>query len=88
MDDKRKDPRLGIRLEVELHIEGEAASLHTRDLSNNGVFLETAEQQLPEVGTIVYLKLKHGFQDGDAPMVKAQIVRADEDGIALKFLDN
>jgi hypothetical protein len=87
MDEKRKDPRLGIRLEVELQLEGESASLHTRDLSNKGVFLEADQVHLLDVGTIVYLKLKQGLQQGDAPLVKAQVVRADNDGIALKFLD-
>lgn len=88
MDDKRREPRLNIRLEVELHAEGEPASLHTRDLSNKGAFLEASERQLPDVGTIVYIKLKQGFQDGDAPLVKAEIVRSDNDGIALKFLED
>ena len=88
MNDNRKDTRLSIRLEVELHIEGQAASLHTRDLSNNGVYIEASERQLPTVGSIVYIKLKQGFQGEDAPMVKAQVVRADNDGIALKFLES
>lgn len=87
MSDKRQDPRLGIRLEVELQIEGESASLHTRDLSNKGVFIESEQQKLPTVGAIVYIKLKQGLQ-GDVPLVKAQVVRADGDGIALKFLDD
>jgi hypothetical protein len=88
MDDKRREPRLNIRLEVELHAEGDTASLHTRDLSNKGAFLEASERALPAVGTIVFIKLKQGFQDGDAPLVKAQIVRSDNDGIALKFLED
>ena len=65
MDDKRREPRLNIRLEVELHAEGDTASLHTRDLSNKGAFLEASERALPAVGTIVFIKLKQGFQDGD-----------------------
>jgi hypothetical protein len=87
MTEKRGDPRLGIRLEVELQTEGESASLHTRDLSNKGVFIEAEQQQLPAVGSIVYIKLKQGLQ-GDVPLVKAQVVRADDSGIALKFLDD
>ena len=87
MSNKRKDPRIGIRLEVELQIEGEAASLHTRDLSNTGVFLEAGAQQLPAIGSIVYIRLKQGLQDSEAPLVKAQVVRADSEGFALKFLD-
>lgn len=88
MDEKRREPRLGIRLEVELVAEGQSASLHTRDLSNKGVFLESGEVQLPAVGTIVYVKLKHAFQEGDPPLVKAEVVRSAQDGIALKFLES
>ena len=87
MDENRKDPRLTIRLEVELQAEGQSASLHTRDLSNRGVYLEASERQLPAVGSIVYIKLKQGFQGDDPPLVKAEVVRADNDGIALKFLE-
>lgn len=87
MSEKRKNNRLGIRLEVELQMEGQSASLHTRDLSNNGVFLEASEIQFPPVGAIVYIKLKQGLQDSEAPLVKAQVVRADNAGFALKFLE-
>ena len=87
MSDKRREPRLNIRLEVELHAEGELASLHTRDLSNKGVFLEANEQHVLAIGSIVYIKLKQGLQDSEAPLVKAQVVRADNEGFALKFLD-
>jgi hypothetical protein len=87
MSEKRSNNRLGIRLEVELQVDGQCASLHTRDLSNNGVFLEASEIQFPPVGTIVYLKLKQGLPEAEAPLVKAQVVRADSAGFALKFLD-
>lgn len=85
--DKRGAPRLPVRLEVELELEGEQASLHTRDLSNNGAFLEANDQQLPPVGSIIYLRLKQGLEGGEAPMVKAKVVRNDPDGFALKFLE-
>jgi len=84
----RKDPRVGVRLELELQLEGKSTSLHTRDLGNKAVFLEAEQGQLSAVGTIVYLRLKQGFQEGDAPLVKPGIVRYDNDGIALQFLDN
>lgn len=87
-DNKRQETRLGIRLEVELELEGEATSLHTRDVSNNGVYLEAETGQLPAVGSIIYLKLKQNFQEGEAPVVKAEVVRADAGGFALKFLED
>ena len=87
MSDKRREPRLEIRLEVELHTGDEACSLHTRDLSNRGLFLEKGESHLPQVGSIVHVRVKQEFADGEPPMVKAEVVRSDEHGIALKFLE-
>lgn len=87
-DDKRQDLRLGIRLEVELKYDGvDSAILHTRDLSQNGVYLEKGEQQpLPAVGAIVSIQVKQALSDGDPPIVKAEVIRCDSDGIALRFL--
>lgn len=86
MRDNRKEPRLGVNLEVELQVGEESASLKTRDLSNGGVYLESSEGPFPAVGTIVYLRVKQGFQGEEAPLVKAEIVRLDNDGFALRFL--
>ena len=86
MSERRSNNRLGIRLEVELHAEDQECSLHSRDLSNSGVFLEKGETQLPTVDSIVYLRVKSQFEDGDPPLVKARVVRIDEEGIALTFL--
>ncbi len=87
MSERRTNNRLGIKLEVELKTEDQAQSLHTRDLSNSGVFLEKGESQLPPLDSIVYLRVKSQFDDGDAPLVKARVVRIDEHGIALTFLN-
>lgn len=46
-DNKGQSPRLEVRLEVELEQEGEATSLHTRDVSHNGAYLEAGSCQLP-----------------------------------------
>lgn len=88
IENKRGENRLTIKLEVELEIEGEVTSLHTRDLSNNGAYVEANDRRLPAVGSTLYLKLKQGLQEGETPVVKAQVVRADHDGFALKFVDD
>ena len=88
MSERRTNNRLGIKLEVELKTEDQEQSLHTRDLSNSGVFLEKGENQLPPVNSIVYLRVKSQFDDGEAPLVKARVVRIDEQGIALTFLND
>lgn len=86
MSERRSNNRLGIKLEVELRSEEQEQNLQTRDLSNSGVFLEKGEHQLPPVDSIVYLRVKSQFEDGEAPLVKARVVRIDDQGIALKFL--
>ena len=90
-DERRNNNRLGIRLEVELRAENKECSLHSRDLSNGGVFLEKGEIVVPPVDTIsvdsiVYLRVKSQFEEGEPPLVKARVVRIDDQGIALQFL--
>ena len=84
--DKRKDSRLGIKLEVELHSEEQDLSLQTRDLSNGGVFLTADEINLPPEGSVVEIKIKQAMGDDEPPLVKARVVRIDKDGIALAFI--
>ena len=86
MSERRTNNRLGIRLEVELRAEDQECSLQSRDLSNSGVFLEKGDTQLPAINSIVYLRVKSQFEQGDPPLVKARVVRIDEEGIALKFI--
>lgn len=86
MSDNRKETRLGIKLEVELRTEEQELSLETRDLSNSGVFLTADEPQLPTEGSIVELKIKQAMGESDPPVVKARVVRIDNDGIALAFI--
>ena len=86
MSNKRKDSRLGIKLEVELHSDEQDLSLETRDLSNSGVFLTVEETNLPAEGSIVELRIKNALGDDEPPLVKARVVRIDSDGIALAFI--
>ena len=88
MSDKRNETRIGIKLDVELRSEGKETSLQTRDLSNGGVYLEKGETQLPLEGSIVELRIKQSFGEGEAPVVTARVVRVDEDGIALQFISD
>ena len=86
MSDKRKDSRLGIKLDVELHSEEQELSLQTRDLSQSGVFLSAQESSLPAEGSIVELRIKQALGEEEPPLVKARVVRVDNDGIALAFI--
>ncbi len=87
MSERRKEQRLAIRLEVELKCEGLECFLHSKDLSSSGVFLEKQDDCLPEVGSIVQIRVKQDFADGLPPMVRAKVVRIEKDGVALEFID-
>ncbi len=87
MDERRNNTRLSIKLEVELYADDQECSLQTRDLSNNGVYLEKGETNLPAEGSIVHLRVKQPMSEGEEPpLVKARIIRIDADGIALQFI--
>jgi len=86
MSDNRKQSRLGIQLDVDLVAEEQKCSLQTRDLSNSGVFLEKGESNLPAVGSIVHIRVNANLGEGEPPLVKARVVRVDDDGIALAFI--
>lgn len=88
MSERRRQQRLSIKLEVELQCDGTECLLKSKDLSNSGVFLEKDQTCLPEVGSIVYLRIKQDFADGEPPLVKARVVRIQDDGIALTFLES
>lgn len=56
-----------------------------RDMSNSGVFLLTGnELPLPE-GSIVKIQVQGML--ADAPVLDAEIIGKEEDGVALKFCD-
>ncbi len=87
MDNKRKESRLPIQLDVELlSDDNQERSLQTRDLSNGGVYLEKGMNNLPPEGTIVHIRIKNNLGDGDPPLVKARVIRVDNDGLALAFI--
>ena len=87
MSDKRNAERLGIRLEVEVERDQDKSSMHSRDISNTGIFLECTPENLPPVGSILIIRIKQALGDGEAPSVRAQVVRIDGQGVGLKFLD-
>jgi ubiquinone/menaquinone biosynthesis C-methylase UbiE len=82
--DARALPRLPVRLAVSA--SGSSAPLgRTRDISLQGVYLETAQPF--EVGTVVPLRVD---LDGDGHPVelRAEVVRRDADGMGLRFVSD
>jgi len=88
VDNKRSDNRLDINLTIEVTLpSGQKAQLSTRNISTTGVYLQRSDLDLPPVGSVIQLKLNHELGFGDAPIVNAKVVREDEGGIGVQFLE-
>jgi len=86
---KRSDNRLDICLAVEVTLaSGQQIKLCTRNLSTTGVYLEKADHEMPPVGSIIHLKLNQKLGLGEAPLVKGKVVRTDEHGVGIQFIED
>ncbi|MEW6646802.1 MAG: PilZ domain-containing protein [Pseudomonadota bacterium] len=84
--DQRRHPRINIQIEVELIApEIGALTLQSGNLSDSGLYL-CADQSMPlQIGSEVCVRLKQALGDGEAPLVKARVVRIEDQGIGLHF---
>ncbi len=83
---QRRHPRIKLQIEVELNPPGEEAlTLTSGNLSDSGIYLQADSDSLPLVGSDVYLRIKQALGDGEAPLVKARVVRVDRGGLGLQF---
>ncbi len=87
IEDKRRHPRFRIAVRVEVHLgDGSVRIMRTRDMCENGVYLEADDAPLPPVGSPVRLRILDdlGGEEG-APMVDGLVVREDGEGIGVQF---
>ncbi len=84
----RKAPRLPIQLDVEFnHQETGVITLVTKDISDSGVFIKLPVEEHPPIGTVVKVKLKNDFEDGEEPpTLEMKVVRHSNSGIGLEFI--
>lgn len=86
--DKRVAVRTKLRAEVKLsHPEVGEVDLHTSDISDSGAYILVGGKSVPDVGECVSVQVQ-GMGGGDAPVVKMRIVRMDNKGIGLEFVDD
>lgn len=84
---RRVDTRLDICLKVEVtYDDGHSATFCTKNMSTTGLFLEKGDNELPEIGTIIHVKVSAELGMQDAPLVKAEVARITDDGIGIMFL--
>lgn len=84
---RRIDTRLDICLKVEVtYNDGRHAIFCTRNMSTTGLFLEKGKNELPEIGSIIQIKISDELGMPDAPLVRAEVTRKTVDGIGIMFL--
>jgi len=87
--ENRKHIRIGLIVEIELMLsEQESIVVRTRNISDGGLYLIIDDIELPEIDTIVKVRLKNKLGDGEKPPInEARVVRHESDGVGLVFLE-
>lgn len=87
-DNQRDSSRVGIVIEIKVNCDdGTEHILNSRNISDNGVFLEYDGQEIDlPIGTHVVLQVCSQLGDGDPPPVKAEVARITDEGIGLHFI--
>lgn len=85
MSDKREYLRTPITCRIKIvHAELGEMLVKTRDLSDGGVFVLLDPDQAPPIGSFVTGQVQ-GLMD-DAPILEMEVVRAEPEGIGLRFV--
>jgi hypothetical protein len=93
MKEHRRHERYPIEVEVEVALPrkllfSEKRRMRTRDMSQSGLFLEADGKPLPPVGAELRLRVIRDPSEGEPmPLVRARVVRATPQGIAVCFLE-
>lgn len=83
-NDNRRYPRIPVRCRVMITHDSIGEMLvHTRDISDGGIFIIADPTAMPPIGTQVRGQVQGMI--ADAPVVDMMIVRVETDGIGLKF---
>jgi len=78
---RRKAPRHQVPLLVG---DGEMLLGHTRDISQNGLFVLTGGRRRPELSSVFTISFAW---DRDVYSCRARVVRQDHEGVGLSFID-
>ncbi len=86
--DKRKSERRAISLAIELlYPSGDTQTVHTRDISDGGLFLIMEKLKQPIIGECVKVSIMDNNSDTVLPSNDAVVVRQSPDGIGLAFIE-
>lgn len=83
---QRKSPRIKASFRVELsHPELGTITSRTRDISESGAFVILNEAVTPSLHMHIHIRVI-GLPTGNGDKVESEVVRVEDEGIALKFL--
>lgn len=83
----RQHPRTGLRVRINLtHKCVGDVSVYTDNMSDGGVFILSEGKYLPDMGEIVRIQVQDLPVDA-APQLRARVVRVDQAGIGVEFLE-
>ena len=87
--EQRKHLRIGLVVDIELTLPEQApVDVRTKNISDGGLFLILDDIEMPAVGTEVQVRLKNQLGDGEEPPInRARVVRHEDDGVGLEFLE-
>ena len=86
MENKREHPRHPLSVDVKItHADFGEKIVKTRNISDSGLFILVEPTAMPALGEIVQGQVQ-GEHD-DMPVVKMKIVRMEDDGLGLRFIE-
>ena len=84
----RRHPRKEIEIEVELRfLEDHARTVVTRDMSEGGLYMHVKDTSHYPLGEMVSLRYKNPLDNFSDTEKDAIIVRLEDDGIAVAFVE-
>ncbi len=86
MSNKRQYARTPLPITVEVTVEDEdPVIMKTRDVSDGGVFLESNENAILQMGMKVSIQVIEKMPGEQASEISATVVRVTDDGFAVQF---
>ena len=86
MTEKRLHSRIPLQIEIKIsHPKIGEKVLITKDFSEGGLFVIIDPEDLPGIGEIVMGQVQDA--EREMPIVKMEIVRVDDNGWGLRYLD-
>ena len=86
MGNKRQAVRTPFKSRIRItHDSFGSFETYTRDISDSGVFLFLNGEFYLDLGSVISARVV-GLPGGEAPELKMEVVRLDDDGAGLKFV--